>query len=94
MTKCSLNSDLINSSNSRKNKENLNKDMWINANLDLNAGLNIQGLRRQISSCHLLKKATDVGCVNLQTSGGFLERDTTEVVSRDRESNPPTQSSD
>lgn len=32
--------------------------------------------------------------VNVQTSGGFLERDTTDVVSRDRESNPPTQPSD
>lgn len=48
-----------------------------------------KGLRMQISSCHLLKKATDLGCVNVQTSGGgFLERDTNDVVSGDRESNP------
>lgn len=38
------------------------------------------------------KKATDLGCVKLQTSGAFLKHDMIDVASLDREGNPPTQS--
>lgn len=44
----------------------------------------------QVVTC--FKKATDLGCVKVQTSGAFLKRDMIDVASLDREGNPPTQS--